>query len=152
MKALAIKGRAKGGLLANGPALELLRGNRPEGPGELEVVITEGEPDFLVASLEPHENTRAVFGVLGGTSWPIEASAKIPTDARVVIATDWDDDGKRYANDIRATLQGQRVLHRWQPWSAGLQKINQNLSPGTGKLKNDVTDVFGLRGGESHAI
>ena len=39
-------------------------------------------------------------------------------------------------------LQVQRVLHRWRPWSVGKN----------GRSKYDLSDVFGLRGGASHAI
>ena len=70
-KELGIKGRGQGtACSANGPALELLRGRgqRPDswGDRELAVVIAEGVPDFLVASLRTRRQAvRAVFGICG---------------------------------------------------------------------------------------
>jgi hypothetical protein len=145
-KELGIKGAARGLVLANGPALELLRGRgqRPDswGDRELAVVITEGVPDFLVASCEPDEAVRAVFGICGPSCWSLDMAARIPFDARVEVATDSDPQGIKYAAEVIATMPGRRVLSRWRPWSVGRN----------GRSKHDLADVFGLRGGASHAI
>jgi hypothetical protein len=81
-KELGIKGAARGLVLANGPALELLRGRgqRPYswGERELTVVIAEGVPDFLVASYEPDEAVRAIFGICGPSCWSLDMAARIP--------------------------------------------------------------------------
>jgi hypothetical protein len=142
-KELGIKGAARGLVLCNGPALELLRGRgqRPDswGDRELAVVIAEGVPDFLVASCEPDEAVRAVFGICGPSCWSLDIAARIPFDARVEVATDSDPQGTKYAAEVAATLPGRRVLHRWRPWSAGKN----------GRGKHDLADVFGLRGGAS---
>jgi len=145
-KELGIKGAARGLVLANGPALELLRGRgkRPDswGDRELAVVIAEGVPDFLVASCEPDEAVRAVFGICGPSCWSLDMAARIPFDARVDVATDSDPQGIKYAAEVTATMPGRRVLSRWKPWSVGKN----------GRSKHDLADVFGLRGGVSHAV
>jgi hypothetical protein len=145
-KELGIKGAVSGLVLANGPALHLLRnrGKRDEawGDRELAVVIAEGVPDFLAVSCEPDEAVRAVFGICGPGCWSLDLAARIPFDARVEIATDSDGPGNSYAKQVAATLPQRRVLSRWRPWSASKRGIT----------KYDLSDVFGLRGGASHAI
>jgi hypothetical protein len=145
-KELSIKGAARGLVLCNGPALELLRGRgqRPDswGDRELVVVIAEGVPDHLVASCEPDEAIRAVFGICGPSCWSLDMAARIPFDARVEVATDSDPQGIKYAAEVTATMPGRRVLSRWKPWSVGKN----------GRSKHDLADVFGLRGGVSHAV
>jgi hypothetical protein len=145
-KELGIKGAARGLVLCNGPALELLRGRgkRPDswGDRELAVVIAEGVPDFLVASCEPDEAIRAVFGICGPSCWSLDVAARIPFDARVEVATDSDPQGIKYAAEVAATMPGRRVLSRWRPRGVGKN----------GRSKHDLADVFGLRGGESHAV
>jgi hypothetical protein len=145
-KELSIKGAARGLVLANDPALELLRGRgqRPDswGDRELAVVIAEGVPDFLVASCEPDEAIRAVFGICGPSCWSLDIAARIPFDARVDVATDADPAGIKYAAEVTATMPGRRVLSRWKPWSVGKN----------GSSKHDLADVFGLRGGVSHVV
>ena len=144
-KELGIKGAARGLVLCNGPALKLLRGRgqRPDswGDRELAVVIAEGAPDFLVASCEPDEAVRAVFGICGPSCWSLDMAARIPFDARVEVATDSDPQGIKYAAEVAATMLGRRVLSRWRPWTVGKN----------GRSKHDLSDVFGLRGGVSHA-
>jgi hypothetical protein len=145
-KELGLKGRAKGLVLANGPGIHLLRhrGQRDEtwGDRELVVVITEGVPDFLVASCEPDEAVRAVFGICGPSCWSLEAAARVPFDARVEVATDSDPAGNKYAKEVIASLPERRKVSRWRPWSVGKN----------GQSKHDLSNVFGLRGGASHVV
>jgi hypothetical protein len=103
------------------------------------VVIAEGVPDFLVASCEPDEAVRAVFGICGPSCWSLDMATRIPIDARVEVATDSDPQGIKYAAEIAATLPGRRELNRWRPWS-----VSKN-----GRSKHDLADVFGLQGGAS---
>jgi len=144
LKTLAIKGSVTHLLLANPEARELLRnrGKRPEqwGDRELHVVLTEGETDRLLASTEPSDAIVAVFGLTGPGQWCMRFAAAIPEDARVFIATDSNPAGNKYARDAAQTLSGHRHLWRWRPWDAV-----------KGKSKFDLSDVFGLRGGKSHA-
>jgi Toprim-like len=105
LKSVAPRGYSRGGLvMANRVALHMLRGKaRPD-----LVVIREGEIDFLVeATANEHA---AVFGVVSG-SWSQTFADRLPDAAHVVIATDADDAGDRYAAAIAATLGG-RVVER----------------------------------------
>jgi hypothetical protein len=132
-KGVALKPHRRELVLANRAGLALLRERgRPalwcDQP--LEVVIVEGETDFLTASTEeiPDGTFRGVFGVFIG-SWTAAHAAAIPDDASVIIATDKDAQGDRYAEQIQRTL-GARPFSRW--------------TPNRGK---DVSDVGGLSGG-----
>jgi hypothetical protein len=146
LKTLAIKGSVTHLLLANPEARALLRnrGKRPEAwvDRELHVVLTEGETDWLIASTEPSDAIRAVFGLTGPGQWCTRFAAAIPEDAEVFIATDRDRAGNRYARDAAQTLTGHRRLWRWRPWSVDDKGVS----------KFDLADVFGLRGGTSHAF
>lgn len=117
------------------------------------VIIAEGEIDFLVTSLEPDEVTRCVFGLPGEGAWFFDVAKKIPSDARVLVATHSDKAGEGYAKAVRAVLPGQGRLERWRPWSAGMVALKQDLTPygDNRKLKHDVADVHGLRGGNVDA-
>jgi len=117
------------------------------------VIIAEGEIDFLVTSLEPDEVTRCVFGLPGEGAWFFDVAKKIPSDARVLVATHSDKAGEGYAKAVRAVLPGQGRLERWRPWSAGMVALKQDLTPygDNRKLKHDVADVHGLRRGNVDA-
>lgn len=74
------------------------------------VLIVEGEPDFLGATMRygwPRERL-AVFGVHAG-AWTPEHAAAVPRDALVTIATHGDEAGGRYAHAIASTLPGRDV-------------------------------------------
>jgi hypothetical protein len=105
-------------------------------------VLAEGETDWLVASTEPGDAIRAVFGLTGPGQWCTRFAAAIPGDARVFIATDSDRAGNKYARDAAQTLAGHRHVWRWRPWSVDEK----------GMSKFDLADVFGLRGGTSHVF
>ena len=100
-------------------------GDRP-----LEVVIVEGETDFLCAasSHAGEDKIRAVFGISSG-AWTDAHAIAIPEGAAVIIATDNDTAGDKYAEKIRGTL-GKGRSRRW--------------TPNEGK---DVCDAGGLAGG-----
>jgi len=116
-KSLTLKGARRKLVFANaaGRALLTERG-RPALWGEqpLEVLVVEGEIDFLTAATEPTgETMRAVFGIASG-AWGTRFATCIPKSARVVIATDNDEAGDKLAAGVRETLQGLRV-GRWKP-------------------------------------
>lgn len=101
--------RAQGLCFADEVGQDMLRGR---GDAPREVWIAEGGPDFLTAVCRLGEVAgRAVLGIFAG-SWTAELAAKIPTGARVVIATDADGPGKTYARRIAATLAGRCELMR----------------------------------------
>jgi 5S rRNA maturation endonuclease (ribonuclease M5) len=76
------------------------------------VLICEGGTDTLAASLlcAPHV-PRAILGV-GSGAWTEEHAEQIPPHAEVVIATDPDPAGDKYAERIEATLQGRGLSMR----------------------------------------
>lgn len=76
------------------------------------VVVTEGEPAFLAWSAARQGNG-AVFGVMSGAWSPLVAS-RIPAEAEVLIATDHDPAGDRYASAVAGSLSGRvRAVRRW---------------------------------------
>ncbi len=119
-KSVALKPQKRGLVLANAAGVMALRRDpmRKEqwANRHVEYVIVEGEPDFLVASCEDtgDDRVRVVFGITGAGSWTDAHAIAIPQDARVIIATDDDGPGDKYAVKIRATLDGRRVS-RWRP-------------------------------------
>ena len=130
-KSVALKPQKRGLVLANRAGLALLRrdpGRSKFWEGVPDVVIVEGETDFLCAAIEETDTMRAVFGISSG-AWSDAHALAIPEDARVIVATDADQAGNKYADQIRETL-GTRLFLRWTP--------NQGT---------DVCDAGGLAGG-----
>lgn len=94
----------RGLVMADALGLALLRGALPEGP--IRVVVAEGVPDFLTWATrhgDADEDAPAVLGVISG-SWTPELAAKIPDGCRVIVRTDHDQAGDKYAETIRASL------------------------------------------------
>ena len=119
-----------GAVLANTRARWILRqGTAPETwprGTPLEVWIAEGEPDWLSIATAWAENDAAypaVFGIWSG-SWRPEVAARIPRRARVIVATDADEQGERYAHEIRATLAGRCEVRRWTAERAAREVVN----------------------------
>jgi len=79
-----------------------------------EVRIAEGETDFFTEATLWAENDPAAPAVLGlvAGSWTAELAARIPEGARVTVATDHDDSGNRYAEEVRRTLGDRCELFR----------------------------------------
>ena len=74
-----------------------------------EIVIAEGEPQFLAACLAwPRA---AVMGVVAG-SWSLDLAQRIPLGASVVVVTDADEAGERYAETIVRSLAGRATVYR----------------------------------------
>lgn len=89
---------AAGLVLANRAAVGMLMGRtRPR-----QVVVVEGEPDWLVRSLAAPAAT-AVIGI--GSGWWTEGhAAKVPDGCEVVVRTHADERGQRYAEHVTETL------------------------------------------------
>jgi hypothetical protein len=104
-KALPPVGFGQRGLVMASPvAREMLKGTA----WPSEVVVAEGEPQWLAACLT--WPGRAVLGIVAG-SWTDELGARVPTCASVLVVTDHDAAGDRYAEAIEANLRGRcRVL------------------------------------------
>lgn len=74
---------------------------------ERRVVLAEGEPDFLTwAARGEGVRTLAVLGLPGSGAWSDELADRIPDGCTVIIRTDADDAGDRYAEQIAASLRG----------------------------------------------
>jgi len=104
----------KGLVLADPLAQQLLGGVCPTWWQPRQVIIAEGEPDWLLWALrqrETDEQGPAVLGIESGT-WSPQIAARIPTGASVVIRTHHDEPGRRYAQQISASLQGRCRIFR----------------------------------------
>lgn len=110
---------ASGLVLADGAALQVLRGSQLHGA----LWIAEGVPDFLSCgcgwSDAAGDTAPAVLGVLAG-SWTAAVAARIPTGARVVIAVHHDQAGEKYCATIARSLMGRCSLERWIPGEVAL--------------------------------
>lgn len=75
----------------------------PDAP--LRMVIAEGAPDFLTWATERADDPYgpAVLGLWAG-AWTPEIAARVPDGAAVVVWTDDNDAGHRYADGVRSTL------------------------------------------------
>ena len=98
-------------------------GATPWWPAErtLELVITEGEMDFLAwvqRAGDADEYAPAVVGIVSGW-WTAEHSQRIPDGTRVLIATDNDQAGDDYAALIARTFAGRSVSLRRYRYDAG---------------------------------
>lgn len=98
--------RASGLVLANGTAVELLRGNW----GPCRLLVVEGEPDWAVHAVRSSE---PVIGILSG-SWSAEFAERVPFGSEVVIRTHTDDAGDKYAAKVLGTLRGRCTVRRLQ--------------------------------------
>jgi hypothetical protein len=121
-KSLAPSGFGRAGLLmADGFGRWLLAtGQRPEwwpSSTELRVVVAEGEVDFLMAAIQwsgAAEFAPATFGIVSG-SWSSEVAARIADGSTVVVATDPDKSGERYAVAIAESFVHRKVrVERWE--------------------------------------
>lgn len=99
-------GSAGGAVLADAAGLGLLRGERLPGvdPDErIQVILTEGEPDWLTWALAPAERPRVVLGLYSG-AWTAELAARVPSGSVVVVRTHHDEQGERYAEAAARSL------------------------------------------------
>lgn len=82
---------------------------------EVGVVITEGGPDYLAASVawirDANEDSPAIFGIFSG-SWTAEFGRAIPKHCKVALLTHLDPGGERLARDLATTLDPSCRIHR----------------------------------------
>jgi 5S rRNA maturation endonuclease (ribonuclease M5) len=86
------------------------------------VVVAEGLRDWLVAMYRNHAKggAAATVGIVGPGSWLQAHADRVPDGCRVVVATDHDETGDKYAKRIAETLNprmlNKRVrVSRWRP-------------------------------------
>ena len=117
-KSLAPAGfSVKGLVLADPLGIQLLSGVVPDWWEPRDVVISEGEPDWLTWSTRQRESDEqgpACLGVEAG-AWSKQIADRIPDGCRVVIRTHHDEPGERYARQIVTTLQGRCQVFRSRP-------------------------------------
>ncbi len=105
----------KGAVMADSLGRLILAGEAGGWP-EVRVVVTEGVPDFLAAATQATDSdvlAPALLGIIAGC-WSVDLALRVPRHAEVVLATDTDDAGERYAALVAGTLPGRR-LRRWSP-------------------------------------
>ncbi len=120
-KTLAPTGYTTKGLVLACPlAAQLLAGGPPDWWTAHDVIIAEGDMDFLTWATQQHEcceDGPAVFGITTG-AWTQEIADRIPAGARVVIRTHDDAAGDKYAEKLHATLAGRCTVLRPTPEAA----------------------------------
>jgi len=87
-----------------------------EDVGPLRLIIVEGEPDYLTWATrfsDSAEYSPAVWGIMSG-SWTEQIAARIPSGTRVIIRTDHDHAGEKYAALIYKSLATRCKLMRAQ--------------------------------------
>jgi len=115
VKSLAARGRRRGAIMACGLARQILaKGIEPDwwpSSEPFRIVISEGEIDWLLWMAkfsDANETAPARFGIVQG-SWSAEIAARIPDKSTVIIRTDNDDVGDKYAARIVETFRGRGV-------------------------------------------
>ena len=100
----------KGLVMANVPARRILASEQVE---PTTIVIAEGVTDWLVASVQ--WPARPVIGVDSGL-WTADHARRVVDGSTIIIRTDNDPSGDKYADSISATFKGRKVrLQRQQP-------------------------------------
>lgn len=113
LKSAGASGYARAGLvMADRLARSVLeRGRAPAWwVGRVQVVIREGEVDWLDESSRPWRPSQFTFGIVSG-SWTMAHAKRLPIGAHVVIATDDDQAGDKYAATIATTLDELGIAH-----------------------------------------
>ncbi|MFO0679991.1 MAG: toprim domain-containing protein [Polyangiaceae bacterium] len=120
-KRLPPSGRRAGGLVLACPmGVAILSGANDGFPVPLEVVVAEGEPDFLswaTRSSDANESPVVAFGI-GSGFWTAEHGKRVPTGTTVILRTDSNPAGDRYARSVAETLEGRCLLLRQNPVAA----------------------------------
>lgn len=117
-KSLAPAGFAvKGLVLADPLAAQLLAGAVPEWWDPQEIIVSEGEVDFVTWAARQRESEPqgpATLAVESG-SWSAAIAARIPDGSSVVIRSHHDPAGRHYAEQIADSLRGRCRLYRSLP-------------------------------------
>lgn len=113
-KGYAIRGLvladALGRLILRFGAVERWPTDRP-----LQLIIVEGETDlwsWASRFSDADETAPAILGLIGPGSWTTAVASRVPNGAEVLIRTDLDGQGERYANEIRESLGGRCSIYR----------------------------------------
>jgi hypothetical protein len=115
-KSLGTQGHGRRGLVMAGPHGRAML-DAPQAPWHrlerLRLTVHEGEIDVLRAIAQGTDGVseedfrpaayRAVIGIFAG-SFTRDVAARVPSGTTVVLATDADDQGDKYANEIRERI------------------------------------------------
>lgn len=105
-KRLPPAGRKTTGLvMAN--ALALLALKPKAAPRQ--ILVVEGEPDFLTAAIRWRD--WPVIGVISG-GWTPELAQRVPMGSEVLIGTHHDEAGHKYAEHVAKTVRARAVVRR----------------------------------------
>jgi hypothetical protein len=124
-KSLAPAGYSVRGLVLADPlGAQLLAGTVPEWWEAHDVVIAEGEPDWLLWAARQRDSEPqgpACFGIDAG-AWCRKIADRVPDGARVAVRTHADAAGARYARQIVTTLRGRCQVFRAKMEGEGVAK------------------------------
>jgi hypothetical protein len=83
------------------------------------LLVVEGEPDFLVVATRATGRATARIGLVSG-GWTLEFAQRVPVGTTVLLWTDRDAAGERYAHEVARGLVRARGcrLRRWAPEAA----------------------------------
>ena len=102
-------GTMSGVVLANPVAVKMLRAGFDE---PITLIVVEGEPDYLTwATTRPD---LAVIGIWPG-AWTQDIADRVPDGSTIIVRTDHDESGVRYAAKVVATLGSRVTLLRSKP-------------------------------------
>lgn len=100
----------RGLVMADGLGRTILsRGRRPDlwpTNAPLRIIVVEGEPDHLswaTGFADSDATAPAVIGIVAGC-WTADLASRVPDGSRVIIRTDHDEAGERYAREICDSL------------------------------------------------
>lgn len=114
----------RGLVLADPLGAELLACDVSQWCAAPDVVVAEGEPDWLLWSARPQDaetQSPTCFGVEAG-AWCQEIADRIPEGARVAVRTHHDEPGERYARQIVTSLRGRCQVFRSSVEEEGASK------------------------------
>lgn len=108
--------KAAGLVMADALAVALLSGTAQ--PRRL--VVVEGEPDWLTWATRRHRVPTAVIGIVSG-GWTAAHARKVLAGTEVIIRTDHDAAGEKYARDVERTLGFRCFVSRSRRMAADAQ-------------------------------
>jgi len=129
----------KGLVLANVAATRLLSEDAWQGDEAPGVIITEGEPDWLVWAARPGEakpTAAACFGIEAG-AWCQAVADRIPTGAKIIVRSHADEAGETYARQIVASLCERCEVFRSKPGDGRAEAQDDNDRYLAGTLPDD---------------
>ena len=137
-KRVAPAGYSTAGLvLANAAGRELLA----TGTTNVDLVVVEGEPDFLTWSIA--SEGRAVLGIVAH-AWTIGLAARVPDGVRVALRVHRDGAGDKYAAALQSSFSDRCELHDF-PRPSQRKHRDENETQQAGELPADPFDGLSHR-------